>query len=360
LSIESTGTRDRFFDGRNAVRRAVQPQLIGRTLSINDPDGRAVARWDVGDMTVVDQNKANGSMVFTIASDPKPRLVLFDSPQRAALLAAAPRLRRWRRHRARHGFAVGLAWTAFGVALAALLYFGWRDGSAWVADTVPRKWEKNLGDRVRGAMRDGLYACDGKAGAAALESLGRKLLPDGIADLPLTIDVVRVKQVNAFALPGNHIFIFSGLIEKARNPDEVAGVLAHEMGHLGLRHPTRGMIQQMGLSAVISLMFGGNAAGDIAYIATTLSYTRDMEREADARAIALLRRAKIHTGGLASFFRALEDDKDGGSPLPDWLSTHPGLKERAETAEKAAAADDGVPALSDDEWRAVQRICTAP
>jgi predicted Zn-dependent protease len=120
------------------------------------------------------------------------------------------------------------------------------------------------------------------------------------------------------------------------------------------------MIQQMGLSAVISLMFGGNAAGDIAYIATTLSYTRDMEREADARAIALLRRAKIHTGGLASFFRALEDDKDGGSPLPDWLSTHPGLKERAETAEKAAAADDGVPALSDDEWRAVQRICTAP
>ena len=71
MSIESNGTRDRFFDGRNAVRRAVLPQLLGRTLSINDPDGRAVARWDVADMTVVDQNKANGSMVFTIASDPK-------------------------------------------------------------------------------------------------------------------------------------------------------------------------------------------------------------------------------------------------------------------------------------------------
>jgi predicted Zn-dependent protease len=246
------------------------------------------------------------------------------------------------------------------VALAALLYFGWRDGSAWVADTVPRKWEKNLGDRVRGVMLDGLYACDGKDGKAALESLGRKLLPENIADLPLTIDVVRVKQVNAFALPGNHIFIFSGLIDKARNPDEVAGVLAHEMGHLELRHPTRGMIQQLGLSAVISLMFGGNAAGDVAYIATALSYTREMEREADARAIALLQQAKIHTDGLASFFRTLKDDKDSDSPLPDWLSTHPGLQERAETAEKAANANDGTPALTDEEWRAVQTICTAP
>jgi predicted Zn-dependent protease len=150
------------------------------------------------------------------------------------------------------------------------------------------------------------------------------------------------------------------LIEKAHNPDELAGVLAHEMGHLELRHPTRGMIQQMGLSAVISLMFGGNAAGDIAYLATTLSYTRDMEREADTRAIALLQHAKIHTNGLASFFRALKDDKEGDSPWPDWLSTHPGLQERAETAEKAAQTNDGTPALTDAEWRAVQTMCTAP
>jgi Zn-dependent protease with chaperone function len=360
MSMESTATRDRFFDGRNAVRRAVSPQLFGRTLSINDPDGRAVARWDLSDMTVVDQNKANGSMVFTIASDPKPRLVLFDSPQRAALLAAEPKLRRWRSQRRRHGLMVGLAWTVFGVALAALFYFGWRDGSAWVADSVPRQWERNLGDRVRTAMLDGLYACDGKAGKAAIESLGRKLLPEEIADLPLTIDVVRVKQVNAFALPGNHIFIFSGLIDRAKNPDEVAGVLAHEMGHLELRHPTRGMIQQLGLSAVISLMFGGNAAGDVAYLATALSYTREMEREADARAIVLLQRAKIHTDGLASFFRTLKDDKEESSPLPDWLSTHPGLQERAETAAKAAQTNDGSPALTDDEWRAVQTMCTAP
>src|SRR4051812_46471989 len=129
---EVNATRDRFFDGRNAVRRAVAPQLIGRTLSINDPEGRAVARWAIEDMTVVDQNKANGSFVFGLRSDSKPRLVLFESPQRTALLAAEPKLRRWRWRRRKRGLTMGLAWSAFGIALAALFYFGWRDGSAWV------------------------------------------------------------------------------------------------------------------------------------------------------------------------------------------------------------------------------------
>jgi predicted Zn-dependent protease len=114
------------------------------------------------------------------------------------------------------------------------------------------------------------------------------------------------------------------------------------------------------LSAVISLMFGGNAAGDVAFLATALSYTREMEREADARALVLLQNAKIHTDGLASFFRAMEEDEEIDGPFPDWLSTHPGLLERAETADRAEKAGDGGPALSAAEWRAVQTMCTAP
>jgi hypothetical protein len=126
---ERIATRDRFFDGRNAVRRAVAPQLIGGTLSINDPDGRAVARWDVDDMALVERDKGEDRMVFALAGDPRPRLVLFDSPQRAALLAAAPKLRRLRRRRARVGWLGNLGWTAFRLALIALLYFGLTRGT---------------------------------------------------------------------------------------------------------------------------------------------------------------------------------------------------------------------------------------
>jgi len=261
---ETIETRDRFFDGQTAARHAVSPTLSGRTLAICDLEGNVLAQWPVAEIAVVDQNKVNGSMAFSLVSDPRPRLVLFDSPGRRALLIAEPRLLTWRRQHRVRGLRTGFAWTVFGVALAALFYFGWRDGSAWVANYVPRSWERNLGDRVREAMLQGVYSCDAADGKRALDALGQKLLPQSIADLPLTIDVVRERQINAFALPGNHIFVFSGLIERAKTPDEVAGVLAHEIGHLELRHPTRGLVQQLGLSAVISMMFGGNAAGDVA------------------------------------------------------------------------------------------------
>jgi predicted Zn-dependent protease len=85
-----------------------------------------------------------------------------------------------------------------------------------------------------------------------------------------------------------------------------------------------------------------------------------MEREADARAIVLLQRAKIHTAGLASFFRSLKDDKESDNPLPDWLSSHPGLQERAEAAARAETSKEGRAAMTDAEWHAVQQMCTAP
>ena len=357
---EIAQTRDRFYDGRTAARRNVIPKLAGRMLSICDPEGNPIVRWPIGDMAVIDQNKVNGSMALGLVNDPRPRLILFDSPVRRALLVAEPRLMTWRRQRRVRSAKSGVAWTVLGVALVMLLYFGWRDGSAWVANYVPRQWERNLGDRVREAMLDGLYACDAAEGQRAIDSIGKKLLPQSIADLPLTIDVVRERQVNAFALPGNHIFVFSGLIDRARTPDEVAGVLAHEIGHLELRHPTRGLVQQLGLSAVVSLMFGGNAAGNIAYMATALSYTREMEREADSRAVALLHQAHLRTDGLGEFFRELENDKSLASNLPSWLSSHPGLEERAKAADDAAGSEAGDTAMSDQDWNAVKSICRNP
>ena len=209
-----------------------------------------------------------------------------------------------------------------------------------------------MGDRVREALLDGLYVCQDTPGQATLDDLIERLSPPEVADLPVTIDVVRMKQVNAFAMPGNHIFVLSGLIDRAHSPDQLAGVLAHEMGHLELRHPTRGMIQQLGLSAALSLMFGGSSAGDVAFLATTLSYTRDMEREADGRAIILLERAHIHASGLSSFFRDLQ--KEEKSLIPDWLSNHPGLEERAAATEHD---DSGNPAMSDADWQKVKAIC---
>ncbi len=345
-------SRDRFFDGRTAIARSVAVQYLGQNLRIVESGGRQIAIWPALAMKVVDENRVNGSLTLGLIDDPLPRLVLFDGAARQALLAGAPHLGQWRRRARMRGFRIGTIWTLVGILIAAGFYFGWRDGSIWLANYVPRSWEHKLGDKVREALLDGLYVCKAAPGQDALEDLIKRLSPPEVADLPVTVDVVRMKQVNAFAMPGNHIFVFSGLIDRAQTPDQLAGVLAHEMGHLELRHPTRGMIQELGLSAALSLMFGGSVAGDVALLATTLSYTRDMEREADGRAIVLLERAKIHADGLASFFRDLK--KDEKSLVPDWLSNHPGLEERAAATEHDRSGD---PAMSDGDWQKVKAIC---
>lgn len=346
-------TRDRLFDGKIAVARSVAVQYVGKALRIVEDGGRQIAIWPAAAMKVVDENKVNGSLTLTLAEDPLARLILFDSPARQALLTNASHLGKWRQQARARGFRIGAIWTVIGILITAAIYLGWRDGSVWLANYVPRSWESKMGGKVRDALLDGLYVCKDAPGQAALETLIKRLSPPEVADLPVTIDVVRMKQVNAFAMPGNHIFVFSGLIDRAHNADQLAGVLAHEMGHLELRHPTRGMIQQLGLSAALSLMFGGSAAGDVAMLATTISYTRDMEREADGRAIVLLERAKIHASGLSSFFRDLEKDDDK-SLIPDWLSNHPGLEERATATEHD---DSGDPAMNDAEWLKVKDVC---
>jgi predicted Zn-dependent protease len=132
----------------------------------------------------------------------------------------------------------------------------------------------------------------------------------------------------------------------------LAGVLAHEMGHLELRHPTRGVIEQLGLGAVIGLVAGNNAVGSIGRVMAGLSYTRDMERQADAEAIVLLHRANIRADGLAAFFAILK--KDEKLRVPTILSDHPGLDERAAATQQDS---QGEPAMSAADWQAIKSIC---
>jgi predicted Zn-dependent protease len=239
-----------------------------------------------------------------------------------------------------------------GVAIVLGCYFGLPRLAMTLVNVMPLRWDQKLGDPVRDGIVEHAQVCASAGGQAALDRLGSRLLPDNITTLPLTLDVIETKTVNAFALPGNHIIIYSGLIDMAQTPEMLAGVLAHEMGHLEMRHPTRGLIEQLGLGAAISLVAGNNAIVNFGRVMAGLSYTREMERQADEQAIALLHRANIRADGLAAFFETLK--KDEKLHVPTMLSDHPGLDERA-----AATKQDiqGEPAMSASEWQAVKAIC---
>ena len=137
---------------------------------------------------------------------------------------------------------------------------------------------------------------------------------------------------NAMALPASTIIVTDGLVELARDDREILGVLAHEAGHIDGRHTLRGLLQNSLISILLALVAGDVSAMAAAASSSLLeaSYSRDLEREADAYAIETLRASQIPLKQLADMLRRLETAAGtaGSSSALKYLSTHPATEER--------------------------------
>ena len=155
-----------------------------------------------------------------------------------------------------------------------------------------------------------------------------------------TFDVVNLREINAFALPGGPMFAHRGMLEQARTEGEIAGVLAHEISHVALRHGTaqaskagKYQLGQIG-SAILGAIIGGrtgevvSTAGQLGFGAAFLKYSREDERQADILGAQIMARAGYDPRDMANMFRTIE--KESGSRGPEWLSNHPNPGNRAE------------------------------
>ncbi len=231
-----------------------------------------------------------------------------------------------------------------------------------MARWIPEGVRDQMGRQVVAQLAPAGKICHSEAGDAALAAMAGRLNTDN-ANGRFNIQVARLKVINAFAAPGRNIIISDKLIEFAKSPDEVAGVLAHEMGHGIETHPEAGIIRALGISTAISILMGG-ASDSFASIGATLlqmNYSRKAEREADAHALRLLRGARIAPGPLAGFFKRIDkkiNDKAGGfsRTVMRILSTHPATGDRVRMIRQTGSWDTE-PALSEDEWQALRKIC---
>jgi Zn-dependent protease with chaperone function len=350
-------TRDRYYDGRSAVAHPVRVSITGTKLKIAASGGRLLAEWPLSEIEAVDRRGGDGAMAYTLSSalaqGEGVRLILADGGTRNLLLAMRPELAQWRRQKRHRGLKRAAFWGGIVAALLALFYFTFPFVAEEAAQAMPRRWEMPVGQSMRDAFLSLSPTCHGEAGIAALTSLLSRLAPDEIEDPPLTLDVIDGSMVNAFALPGNHIVVFRGLIDKAGSGDEVAGVLAHELAHQDLRHPMQGAIQQVGLGAVLTMALGGSDAGSVGQILVGFTYTRRMEAAADARGVELLEGAGLRADGLAGFFRRLGPEQSEGI-LPDWLASHPGLADRIAATDRPATGES---AFDAKQWAAVKAVC---
>jgi len=173
---------------------------------------------------------------------------------------------------------------------------------------------------------------------ALVEQIGRRLVaavPARMAQpaFRYSFDVVNLREINAFALPGGPMFLNRGMLQAAHTDDEVAGVMAHELSHVILRHGTlqaaKAQKFQLGAIAgqVIGSMIGGTKGAIIAQGSQIglgtyfMKYSREYEREADLLGAQLMARAGYDPRQMAQMFRTIQ--QQGGSGGPEFLSDHP-------------------------------------
>lgn len=227
--------------------------------------------------------------------------------------------------------------------------------SQWAADKVSLEQEVKLGELAFQQMSTRLKLLPEDALAdEVVERIGIRLTAG--SNYPYHFHVTQDPAVNAFALPGGHVVVNTGLLMSADNADEVAGVLAHEASHVERRHALRNMIRALGLRAVMAVVLGDYAAGiwgDMASELADLSYSRDLEREADMEGLRMLRKAGLPAAGMASFFEKMAAQEETDIDL---LSSHPASEERLEALQMAIK--EGKPYLQrslDVDWGEVKQ-----
>jgi Zn-dependent protease with chaperone function len=327
-------------------------------LYVRDEDsGEPVAESVLDRVRLTDPVYAGQPVRLRLASQPDARLVLEEQDILAALPAAVTRGRTPARLpyvRRLAGWTLALAAVVGGLVLAVPLL------ARPLAHLTPDDWADSLGGSTVGFLTPADGACGEPGGEAALAALVAPLEHAAALERPLTVRVVPVDAVNAAAAAGGHIVVFNGLIQTAETPDEVAAVLAHEIGHVAYRHPLVGIYRSLGHRMLLAALVGDAStalglASDAARLALDSAHSRSDEAAADRYAIELLKRAGLDSRGLAAFFRRLREQGAGAS-VPHWMSSHPATEERMRAAE--AAGRPGAAPLDRAQWMALRGICS--
>src|SRR6266851_2891820 len=178
--------------------------------------------------------------------------------------------------------------------------------------------------------------------------VGQNLVRNSDARVPFTIKVIDSDEVNAFALPGGFFYVNSGLVLRAQEESELAGVMAHEIAHVAARHgtknATKGELMQIG-AMVGSIFIPYSMAGYAMYQGlnltiplTFLKFSRDAEREADFLGLQYMYKAGYDPNSYVTFFERIQaDEKRRAGTIPKVFATHPPTPDRIEAAQKEIA-----------------------
>ncbi len=230
------------------------------------------------------------------------------------------------------------------------------------APRITTEQEMALGQDLAQQIEEELDLIDDPAVVGYVNELGQQIV--AVADPRNAIDysfnVVNTQEINAFAVPGGHIYLHRGLVEASENLAEFAGVVAHEIAHVVERHGIdqwrRAQQAEMGLQILYGVLLGRQpgpiegAAVQLGAAGVFAGYSREAEREADDEAIGYLIDAGIHPIGLVDFFQTLMDTRDREpGRVEQFFATHPATQERIDNTRAA------IEALPEERLEGLQR-----
>ncbi len=351
-----------YLDGKSPVPVTALLRIEGAYLLIETP--QEVVSWPLDQIRQVRDMAGRDIVLLRRGITSTARLEIRTAELAMVLFPLCPNLRR-------QPPALGLqrlwAWAGAAVAAVAVILLVLVPLLAdQLAPLLPPEGERALGEKtleqIRSALDDRapVSICEHPDGVAALRKMQARLEAELDLSHDVTVTVLNHRMINAFALSGGQVVLFKGLIRTAETPEEVAAVLAHELGHVASRDPTRHALRSAGSIGVLGLLFGDFAGGTaILFMVNQLieaNYSQAAETQADAFARDLLRDAGLQPGALGRMFERMKE-KSGEPPamLKHFLS-HPDLAERI-----AASAEEPdlslAPLLMDEEWQGLRRIC---
>lgn len=343
-----------YYDGQSNRKRMVTLRL-GEKLDIIEA-GETIARWPYADI-----RRTDGGSHLRIRLEPVNSLARLEI--RDAALAEAVTARSTAIDAAEgKGHVKQVVFWSFAAACSIVLIVAFVIPalSDRLAPLVPAPLERRLGGAVDNQVRVlfGNKNCSNPEGAAAFTKLVEKLRVAGGLDVPLDAQVLDSKISNAIALPGGKIYLMRGMLDDAQHADEIAGVLAHELGHVHNRDGLRRLIQMGSTSFLVGLLFGDvTGSGAVILVARSLfdaSYSRENETDADSFSINVMNKLGRSPTAMGEFLVRITKKKEFG---PTIFASHPLSEERLARMRKEGRPVSGPELLTAQEWNALKDVC---
>ena len=309
----------RYADGRVAVMREVTAEIAADAIRITTASETLV--WPYTDLRRADDD--NGRIILRKHPDTGERLQLEREEAAAPLKQAAPELFKAKAFGVEGREVVG-SLVAAAASLAAVFLLGVPLMAQPIASVLPNRYRNQISD-ISWSQVERLtqYCDDSDEASTVLNGLAQRLMTAGHVQQKndVWVTIVRAGFPNAFTLPDDSIIVTDQLIAMADDPDELAGVLAHEIGHIQHRHVMANVIRNVGAGIFFDVVFGGSGAGQAVAVASvnlaSLRYSRGDETEADQSGLDYMEAAHVNPGALARLFeRVAETERRRHAPAP--------------------------------------------